>query len=272
MNNIWCISDSFAPLLEFQLVRILQADNPLQKQIRLVMNEAAKPVMTEDGIAQISISGPLANRPDAWEMLLDGVNDSEQLANLITQQANSSQVKGILLDVNSPGGSTNGGPELADAVAYAASKKPTVAWTGGSMCSLAYMLSAPASEIIASQSADVGSIGTYAVFADYSAMLDKAGIKLEVIRNTDGVFKAIGIPGTSLSESQRNHLQQRVDSIHANFAKTVTQSRPSVKSESMRGQVFTGSEAKDAGLVDRIGGREFALSVIRSLASKGKTK
>lgn len=257
-------------LLEGALAAILHqpgsepaaAEHPALTRFR----DSLKPQVERAGnIAVVPISGALARRPDPLEMAYGAIEDSDAIRQLVAQAAADPEVGGILLDVDSPGGFYTGGPELADTVRSTDRKKPVVAWTGGMMASLAYWVGSQASQVVASRSATVGSIGVFIALYDVSKMLDAAGVKLELFKNREGSLKAAGLPGTSLSESQREHFQERAQVAFEEFRRTVLAARPGVPDDAMRGQTFTGAEAKSVGLVDRVGDRSFALSVVRSL-------
>jgi protease-4 len=237
------------------------AEHPMMKKLREQC--VSKPEMSGD-VAIVPVEGALAYRPDPFEMALFGVEDSRTVTQNIHDAASNPSVKGVLLRMDTPGGMMLGGPEIADAVAMCRQQKPVVAHIGGMGASLGYMVASQANEVIANKSAIVGSIGVIASVADYSALLAKIGIKLEHFTNKDAKFKAIGAMGTALSDEQRDHLQQRVESAYGVFKDAVLSARPQVKTEAMQGQTFRGSEAKDMGLVDRIGPENFALAVLRS--------
>lgn len=216
-------------------------------------------------VAVVPIYGVLARRPDPYEQAFYGVEDTDGVLEAVQSAASNPDVKGILLDVDSPGGFLTGGPEVADAVRQASKNKPVVAWTGGYMASLAYWIGSQASEVIASRSAVVGSIGVYLALADYSKLFEAAGVKMEVLRNKEATFKAAGLTGTSLTDDQRSHLQERVQASFGEFKNAIKAARGDVPSDAMRGQTFTGREAKAQNLVDRVGDKAFAMGVLRSL-------
>ena len=243
-------------------VTIEAAEHPMLSRLRGELS--IKPKVTDDGIAVLAVNGPLAYKPDVFEMLFDGVEDSSQILSLLNAFALDGNIKGVLLDINSPGGSVTGGFEMADALAAVSAVKPTVAYTGGMMASLAYLLGSQASEIVASKGASVGSIGVIASWLDFTGYLEKLGIKAEVFTNTGGDLKGIGTPGRPMSDAQREHMQESVDAIFTQFASTVRANRPGVPDSAMRGQVYRGSDAKGVGLIDRIGNQDFAMSVLRA--------
>lgn len=227
---------------------------------------APKPTLTEDGIAILPIKGLLAHSPDVFDMLFDGVEDSGAVGKMIESAASNSDVKGVLLAIDSPGGMVTGGYEVADSVRSCAGRKPVVAHTGGLMCSLAYLIGSQADEVIATRGATVGSIGVIASWPDITGYLEKLGVKMEVFTNAEGKFKGAGTPGKPLTEAQREDMQARMDAIFADFRDTVRSKRPNVPDSAMRGQVMRGQEAKNASLIDRIGSQDFALSAVRQKA------
>jgi len=239
------------------------AESAFRQMVRQEL--APKATLLGDGVAIVPMQGPIAHAPDVWDMMFDGVEDSRSILSMVNSVANNSDVKGVLLDINSPGGMVTGGTDIADAVKAMAKKKPVVAWSGGMMASLAYQIGSQATEVITSASASVGSIGTIITFADVSKALEQMGVKMEVITNKEAEFKGI-TQGVALSESQRGYLQDRAQKAFDEFASMVTAKRPNVKDSSMRGQVFWGKEAKSAGLVDRIGDQGFALGILRQMA------
>lgn len=237
---------------------IRMAEHPSFTRLRESM--AAKLEM-KDGLAIVPVQGALAYNPDPYEMLFDGVEDSRSVIRMIEEAKGSKECKGMLLRMDTPGGMMLGGPEIADAVYRFG--KPVVAHIGGIGASLGYMIASQADEVIANRSAIVGSIGVIASVADYTALLARLGIKMEVFTNKDAKFKGAGAVGTSLTADQRENIQQGIESAFNLFKTTVLSKRPNIKAEVMRGQTFRGEEALTVGLIDRIGSETFALGILR---------
>lgn len=214
----------------------------------------------ENGIARIPVEGTLAYKPDVTEMMYFGIEDSTSILGMLNEAERSSEVRGLLLDINSPGGMLMGGIEVADAIA--ASHKPVVAHIGGYGASLAYLLASQADEIVASRGAMVGSIGTIITFADVSRLYDRMGIKIEVITNKEATLKGAGVMGTALTEEQRSYLEERCQKAFADFKDAVVKARGDIKQSAMKGQIFDAREAKELGLVDRVGDLDFAAAVL----------
>lgn len=238
------------------------AEHPFHSKLRQEVRPRA--TLTEDGIAILPVEGVLARKPDLFEILELGFEDTSEVLGMVETAASNPQVRGILLSVDSPGGFLTGGPEVADAVREALKSKPVVTWTGGTMASLAYWIGSQASTVVASRSAQVGSIGVYATHVDYSKVYERVGLNISVFKNKEADYKAAGVHGTALTEEQKAHIQDGVQKSFREFKRSVASARPQVAEEAMRGQVLYGSEAKGAGLVDRIGDQSFALGLLRS--------
>jgi signal peptide peptidase SppA len=206
----------------------------------------------ETGIASIHIFGPLGKGLSNMEQAC-GATGFEQIR-ADYSDALKAGAKGILLEVDSPGGTVVGTPEIADLVA--SKPVPTVAYTEDMMASAAYYIASGSDAIVASQSALVGSIGVYIPWMDRSAQYAEAGIKPDPIVNAGGDLKAMGFGG-ALTPAQRAHLQEAVDNDFAAFKSHVTTYR-ALPDSAMRGQVLNGRESIAALLVDELGNMETA--------------
>lgn len=173
--------------------------------------------------------------------------DMEKTAAAVREAAADSKVGVILLHVDSPGGSVNGTPELADAVREAAACKQVYAFTPGLACSAAYWVASQADAIYTAPSARLGSIGVLMPLLDTSAALAKSGIVVDVI--AAGKYKSTGLAGTSLSEEQRTLLRAQVEETWDTFKKAVT-SRRGIAPEDMEGQTFSAAKALEKGFAD----------------------
>jgi len=237
------------------------AEHPAVKRMRADM---APKVELRGDIAIVPVQGTLAYNPDPLEMLFDGVEDSRSVLSMIQWAADNPDVKGILIRMDTPGGMLLGGPEMADAVTSARRTKPVVTHIGGLGASLGYMIASQSTEIVGNRSSISGSVGVIASVVDYSGLLARIGISFEYFTNKEATFKGVGAVGNKLTDAQRENIQQSVDSAFTMFKDMVRSRRPNVKDDAMRGQTFRGSEAKAAGLIDRIGDEQYAISVLKS--------
>jgi signal peptide peptidase SppA len=217
-----------------------------------------------DGIYELSILGPLMQRPSAIARSLLGAGDLNEIQVFAEQLASNPAVKGVLLNVNSPGGTVMGTPETAAAIRQLSQVKPTLAYTDAFMASGAYWLASQARGVVASPSALVGSIGVMLPVLDQSKLFANIGVKIDVITNDGAIFKGAGVPGTSLSEDQRAQIVERLNASAADFKNSVLSMRPKVKQDAMRGQVFLAAQARADGLVDALGSYQTALNHLKS--------
>lgn len=215
----------------------------------------------ENGVGIITVSGPMMRRPDEYQ-LRRGAAPTDHLTGLAREALARPDVRSVLLRFDTPGGQVSGTAEFADAVGALAAAKPTVAFTDSLLASAGYWVASQTGMIVATPSAQIGSIGVYGALIDMKGLFDKFGLKMEVFRNEAADLKTIGLPGTSVTESQRAHMQDRMEEIFQEFAGAVTAMRPGVKPESMRGQVFAARPALASGLVDKIGSEADALALI----------
>jgi signal peptide peptidase SppA len=201
-----------------------------------------------DGIAYIPIGGALGQKLSPFDRG-DGAVDILDVMQELDQAEDTSKCRGIILDMDSPGGMVSGTPELADRIALV--EKPIYAFSRGMIASAAYWIASACDGIFTTRSAQVGSIGVYLPVLDVSGYYEQRGVKVELIKA--GKFKGDGFPGTKLSDDGRAGLQERVNYIYSMFTAHVRSSRGAhIADETMQGQVFMGQEALRLGLVDAL--------------------
>jgi signal peptide peptidase SppA len=204
-------------------------------------------------IAVIPIVGCIAYRADSFDASSGGAS-AQWIASRIDRALVDSTVKAMLLDVSSPGGSVEGIPELAQKIFKASRVKPVVAIANGMAASAAYWLASQATEFVVMPSGQVGSIGVYMLTEDWSAFLDKEGIKINAI--SAGDYKLEGAWWDPLSEEAKTHFQAQVDDVYGQFLSAVAQGRgvtvTDVKKKYGQGRMLDPKPALEAGMVDRI--------------------
>jgi signal peptide peptidase SppA len=245
-------------------IQASQAEQATQKQSG--SPKAGKPYPVDRGLARFDFVGTMTKYGSSFSAAPGMV----QARRAITQAAADPDVESILLVFDSPGGTSAGARELADAVAKAAQRKRVVAYADDLMASAAYFVASGASEIVASQSAMVGSIGTYAILTDWSGLYAKDGIKVHVIRA--GEYKGSGSPGTEITAKQIDELQRIVNGVNAPFVAAVQRGRR-LTTEQARlladGRIHLAADAVGLGLADRIESLE---QVIEELSAKGRKR
>jgi len=217
----------------------------------------------ENGVGVISITGPMLRNPDIFDRIILGACNTGELISAVEEAVFRPDIEAIFLDIDSPGGSVNGTPELAQAVAEASKAKYVYAFSAGQMCSAAYWVASQADAIYATPSARIGSIGVILPVVDSSAAFEQAGLKVEVF--AAGKFKSAGTPGTSLTDDQRVWLQSEVEETAADFHAAVLARGRKIPDEAMEGQTFSARMAMRFNLAGMVASRGDALSRLRKL-------
>jgi signal peptide peptidase SppA len=215
----------------------------------------------DDGIGVVAIEGPILRKPDIFASIFFGATSSDEIAGALREAAGRDDIKAVFLDIDSPGGTVAGTPELAAAVKSLNERKPVYAFSSGVMASAAYWIASQARAIYATPSAQVGSIGVVQALIDNSAALDKAGLKVEVF--SVGKYKAMGAPGTPLTDDQRELISSNLAEIARDFHDAVRARGRAIPDEAMEGQTFSGKQAQRFNLAGLVPDRAEAIRRLR---------
>ncbi|MGH2351768.1 MAG: S49 family peptidase, partial [Chloroflexota bacterium] len=167
-------------------------------------------------------------------------------------------VSSLLLEVDSPGGTVNGVPELAAEV-FAASQrrggpKPIVAVANGLAASAAYWIASAADEVVVTPSGEVGGVGVFAVHEDWSASYASAGIRHTLI--SAGKYKVEANSYQPLGEDARQAIQARVNDYYGDFVHALARHRDlshdTVRTQFGEGRCLGARRAVEAGMADRV--------------------
>jgi len=199
---------------------------------------------------------------------VDGlIADPEKINAFIATLKRDDTVKGVVVRIDSPGGVVAPSQEIRAAVADLARIKPVVASLSAVAASGGYYVACGAPVIVANPGTLTGSIGVLYQTSDMQGLMEKLGIKHDMI--TSGKYKGAGSPFFPLTPEQRDQLQAMVLDIHRQFVDDVAASRrmPREKVEALaQGQAFTGRQAFENGLVDRLGGLDAAYALLKEQA------
>ena len=240
------------------------ANSFFDKSSTLVDPSPASPLLSvQDGVGVIYIHGPMLRNPDLFDQIVLGATNTEEIIAAVDEASARHDIQALFLDIDSPGGSVNGTPELAQAVAAASKKKHIYAFSSGQMCSAAYWVASQADAIYATPSARIGSIGVILPVVDSSAAFEQAGLKVEVF--AAGRFKSAGTPGTSLTEEQRSWLQSDVEETATDFRAAVLARGRKIPDEAMEGQTFSARNAMRFNMAGIVAGRGEAMERLRRL-------
>ncbi|OIO58904.1 MAG: signal peptide peptidase SppA [Alphaproteobacteria bacterium CG_4_10_14_0_2_um_filter_63_37] len=181
------------------------------------------------------------------------ITDAEPWLYRLREIEDDDQVMGMVLRIDSPGGGVAASQEMRDRLA--SFKKPWVVSMGNMAASGGLMIAAPAPHIFAQPATMTGSIGVIMILSDVSKLMEKIGITSNVI--TAGTMKDAGSPFRPMNPDERAYLEGVAHTIHEDFIQQVARDRH-LDPEALRpladGRILIGSQAKEAGLVDELGG------------------
>ncbi|MBI2144980.1 signal peptide peptidase SppA [Candidatus Woesearchaeota archaeon] len=182
----------------------------------------------------------------------------DEIVSMIDRAEGDSRVKGILVEINSPGGSPVASEEVMKAVQ--GSEKPTVALIRDIGTSGAYWVASGADYVVASPVSLTGSVGVTGAYLEFSEFLSQHGVDYE--RVVSGKFKDTGSPFRNLTGEERELLISGLRQMHGYFLQSVIDNRGIEGNETIAAiataRVFLGSEAMGLGLVDGLGGKKEA--------------
>jgi signal peptide peptidase SppA len=206
-----------------------------------------------NGVGILPLQGPIFGKSNLMTML-SGATSLEMLQSEFRSLMSDDSIHSILLDVDSPGGTSDLVKEFADELYQARDEKPIYAIANTLSGSAAYYLMSQATQSYATPSAMVGSIGVYSVHEDQSEADQKAGRKFTFV--SAGPYKTEGNPHAPLSEEGRQFRQSVADEIYEEFLGAVSRGRnvelETVRSGFGQGRVLTASKALEENMIDGI--------------------
>lgn len=262
------LPEKLAALTEVVEIRASGVKVPAETVAHYATAAAARRAATPSGtgaVAVIPIYGVISQRMDMMTEMSGGTS-TEAVGAAFTSAMRDPQVSAIVLDIDSPGGSVSGVPELAETIRKARGEKPIIAVANSLMASAAYWIGSAAEEVVASPSADVGSIGVYQIHVDASGFYQGQGLRHTMI--SAGKYKTEGNPYEPLDDDAREAMQGAVNEWYGLFTAAVAKHRDdtpaAVREGYGQGRVLTAKQAKAAGLVDRIATLDDVLAELAS--------
>lgn len=277
INGAWAIRPAaleeiqriYATHLRGEKIDVAKVEAAIGKKLENSRNGS----YVSDGVAVIPLVGVVAKRMNLMSEISGGVS-TELVARDFEAAMTDPAVKGVVLSIDSPGGTVYGTKQLADLMASYRGTKPVIACADGMMCSAAYWIGSAADSInIADLTTDVGSIGVVASHVDISGWEEQRGIRTTEI--TAGRYKGAISQYQPLSDEGRAMLQADVDQIYQLFVESVAENRgrtvDDVLSNMAEGRVFLGRKAIEAGLVDGVATLAETINQVRELAGTSTT-
>jgi len=226
--------------------------------------------ITENKVAVISLNGPIQS--ESSRFLFGGSVISPQFVrNQLEKAKNDVAVKAIVLQIESPGGSVAACQEILNEIERV--EKPIVVSFGTVAASGGYYISTKADKIVALPGTLTGSIGVISEMPNLKGLFQKLGIEMEVF--IAGKHKDMYAGLRELTPEEKVIMQEMTDQLYDQFVQVVVEGR-SLSEDKVRelatGQLYTGVQAKELGLVDELGGLNKAIDMAASLAGIQKPK
>ena len=216
-----------------------------------------------DAVAVVDLAGPIqASGSDS--LLGGGAITPDLVRERLETAEDSASIKAVVLRLDSPGGTVAASQEIAALVADLSI--PVVVSMGDMVASGGYYISAPADAIVAQPGTLTGSIGVIWSSFDPTGLFRELGIEIDSV--TAGKHKDMFLPGR-LTPPRRRILQRMVNVMYDQFVSAVARGRDLPERKVRRlatGQLYTGTQARQAGLVDELGGLDDAVGRAEELA------
>jgi protease-4 len=199
--------------------------------------------------------------------ILGVLTDAQGVLEELERYKERADVKALVFRIDSPGGTVVAAQEIYSEIRKLRGKKKTLSSMGNVAASGGYYVASATEEILANPGTITGSIGVISEYANVQDLLKKIGFKSTVLKS--GRFKDVGSPLREMTAEEGVYLQGLLENIHHQFIRDVAQGRQKTVEEIeplSDGRVFTGEQAKEIGLVDRLGNFQDALDRAAELA------
>lgn len=191
----------------------------------------------------------------------EGINSKKVIKDLRKLQEDE-DVKAVVLRVNSPGGSAFGSEQIWYAVSELKKEKPVIVSMGDYAASGGYYISCNADTIVAEPTTLTGSIGIFGMFPNAKGLTEKIGLNFDVVKTNQ--YSDFGMLTRPMTDGEKNLVQMYVNQGYDLFLTRCSDGRGISKEELdkiAQGRVWTGSTAKELGLVDELGGLDKAVEI-----------
>ena len=199
-----------------------------------------------------------SERPHIARVQISGlIQDNTELLERLDKIAKSDNVKGLIVSISSPGGTTYGGERIFKAIRGVAEKKPVVSDVRTLAASAGYMIASAGDVIVAGETSITGSIGVIFQYPQIGQLMDKLGVSLEEIKSSP--MKAEPSPFHEAPEEAKTMIRSMVMDSYGWFVDLVADRRKLPREDVLKladGSIFTGRQALANKLVDTLGGEK----------------
>ena len=226
-------------------------------------------IEVKDGVVQVIYAEGEITQANISPFAAGASTIGSGLGDRLREAAEDDDVKAVVLRMNSPGGDAFLSEQLWHAVKQLRSKKPVVVSMGDYAASGGYYISSAANRIVAQPNTLTGSIGIFGLFPNFSELVQKVGVNVEVVKTNDFADLTISMPYKPLTNEQRALIQRHVERGYDIFLSRVAEGRHMTKAQVDsvgQGRVWLGRKAQTLGLVDKLGGLDVAIKEAASLA------
>ena len=226
-------------------------------------------IEVKDGVVQVIYAEGEITQANISPFAAGASTIGAGLGDRLREAAEDDDVKAVVLRMNSPGGDAFLSEQLWHAVKQLRSKKPVVVSMGDYAASGGYYISSAANRIVAQPNTLTGSIGIFGLFPNFSELVQKVGVNVEVVKTNDFADLTISMPYKPLTNEQRALIQRHVERGYDIFLSRVAEGRHMTKAQVDsvgQGRVWLGRKAQTLGLVDKLGGLDVAIKEAASLA------
>ena len=223
----------------------------------VVLMPSSSSQLSSANLQEIKLTGPIMS--------------ADAILKEIEKAQKDKNIKGVLLNVNSPGGAVPPSIEIAYAIKELKKHKPVIAYASGVMASGSYYASIYANKIIANPGSIVGSIGVIMESANVEELMKSIGIKTQIVKQ--GTYKEAGTPTREWTAEERAELETLTKDTYDLFVADVAQARGLDVSKDKNyadAHIFSSKRAKEAGLIDEIGVISTAKADLAKLAKVKK--
>lgn len=228
---------------------------------------------SKERILVVKLAGAIMN-DEGESSILPDPSSSNSVRKTLRKAADNDKIKGVLLRINSPGGTVAMSQEINDAVrAIRAKGKPVVVSMGDVAASGGYYIACAADKIYASPGTLTGSIGVIMHLINLSEIEKKIGVDAIAIKS--GQFKDIGSMDRAPTKEEQILLQNLIMDSYDQFVTAVSEGRKIDKEEVKKladGRIYSGRQALKVKLVDALGGYDDAIADIKEICKKKYNK